>query len=132
MSDIPSDLRYTSTHEWVEDEGDGTVRVDITDHAQGLLGDMVYVELPEVGRAVDAGEECAVVESVKAASDVYSPVSGEIVEVNDLLADSPDVVNKDAYGEGWLFRVQLAEDADLSDLLDANGYAEAIAAEDED
>jgi glycine cleavage system H protein len=132
MSDIPSDLKYTSTHEWVEDEGDGTVRVGITDHAQGLLGDMVYVELPEVGRSVDAGEECAVVESVKAASDVYSPVSGEIVEINELIADSPDVVNKDAYGDGWLFRVQLAEDADLGDLLDANGYAEAIAAEEED
>jgi glycine cleavage system H protein len=132
MSEIPSDLKYTSTHEWIEDEGDGTVRVGISDHAQGLLGDMVYIELPEVGRTVDAGEECAVVESVKAASDVYSPVSGEIVEVNELLVDNPDLVNKDAYGDGWLFRVQLAEDADLSDLLDANGYIEAIAAEEED
>lgn len=129
MSEIPSDLKFTSTHEWIEDEGDGTVRVGITDHAQALLGDMVYVELPEVGRKVEDGEESAVVESVKAASDVYSPVAGEIVEVNELLGDSPDLVNKDPYGEGWLFRVQLADGEDLSDLLDADGYAEAIAAE---
>lgn len=132
MSDIPSDLKYTATHEWIEDEGDGTVKVGITDHAQGLLGDMVYIELPEIGRSVDAGEECAVVESVKAASDVYSPVAGEIVEVNDLLSEGPDLVNKDAYGDGWLFRVQLAENADLSELLDAAGYAEVIASEEED
>ena len=131
MSDIPSDLKYTQSHEWIEDEGDGTVRVGITDHAQTLLGDMVYIELPEVGRSVEPGEECAVVESVKAASDVYSPVAGEIVEVNDLLGEAPDLVNKDAYGDGWLFRVQLADDADLGELLDAAGYAEAIAAEDE-
>jgi glycine cleavage system H protein len=129
MSEIPSDLKFTSTHEWIEDEGDGTVRVGITDHAQALLGDMVYVELPEIGRAVDSGEECAVVESVKAASDVYSPVAGEIVEVNELLGEGPDLVNKDPFGEGWLFRVQLAEGEDLSGLLDADGYAEAIAAE---
>jgi glycine cleavage system H protein len=132
MSDIPADLKYTSTHEWIEDEGDGTVKVGITDHAQALLGDMVYVELPEIGRSVDAGEECAVVESVKAASDVYSPVTGEIVEVNELLNDDPDLVNKDAFGDGWLFRVQLAENVDLDELLDAEGYAEAIAAEEED
>lgn len=132
MSDIPADLKYTSTHEWIEDEGDGTIKVGITDHAQGLLGDMVYIELPEIGRSVGAGEECAVVESVKAASDVYSPVAGEIVEVNELLGDAPDLVNKDAFGDGWLFRVQLAENADLDDLLDAEGYAEAIAAEEED
>lgn len=132
MSDIPADLKYTSTHEWIEDEGDGTVKVGITDHAQGLLGDMVYIELPEIGRSVDAGEECAVVESVKAASDVYSPVAGEIVEVNELLSDDPDLVNKDAFGDGWLFRVQLAENVDLDELLDAAGYAEAIAAEEED
>jgi glycine cleavage system H protein len=129
MSEIPSDLRYTATHEWIEDEGDGTIRVGITDHAQALLGDMVYVELPEVGREVEAGEECAVVESVKAASDVYSPVSGEIVEVNEALAEGPDLVNKDPYGEGWLFRIQVSEEADLDELLDAEGYAESIAAE---
>jgi glycine cleavage system H protein len=132
MSEIPSDLKYTGTHEWVEDEGDGVVRVGITDHAQGLLGDMVYVELPEIGRTLDADEECAVVESVKAASDVYSPLAGEIVEVNELLADSPDLVNKDPYGDGWLFRLQLAEDADLDTLMEAADYAEAIASESED
>lgn len=132
MSEIPSDLKYTSTHEWVEDEGDGIVRVGITDHAQSLLGDMVYVELPEVGRAVDADEECAVVESVKAASDVYSPLAGEIIEVNEQLADSPDLVNKDPYGDGWLFRLQLAEDADMDTLMDAADYADAIASESED
>ena len=132
MSDIPSDLKYTESHEWVEDEGDGVVRVGISDHAQSLLGDMVYVELPETGRTVDAAEECAVVESVKAASDVYSPVPGEIVEVSELLADNPDLVNKDPYGDGWLFRVQLAEHADLDTLMEAADYAEAIAAEAED
>lgn len=132
MSDIPSDLRYTASHEWVEDEGDGTIKVGITDHAQSLLGDMVYVELPEPGRTVAAGDECAVVESVKAASDIYSPLAGEVIEVNDLLNDGPDLVNKDPYGDGWIFRLQLAEDADLGDLLDKDGYAEAIAAEDGD
>ena len=95
MSETPAELKYTKTHEWVEDEGDGTVKVGITDHAQDLLGDMVFIELPEVGSAVSAGQECAVVESVKAASDVYSPVAGEVVEVNELLADHPDLVNKD-------------------------------------
>lgn len=127
MSDIPGELKYTATHEWVEDQGDGTVKVGITDHAQDLLGDMVYVELPEIGRVVQGGEECAVVESVKAASDVYSPVSGEIIEVNEALGDGPDLVNKDPFGEGWLFRVQLAESGELGELLDAEGYADAIA-----
>lgn len=130
MSDIPSDLRYTASHEWVEDEGDGTVKVGITDHAQTLLGDMVYVELPEPGRTVAPGDECAVVESVKAASDVYSPLAGEVIEVNDLLNDGPDLVNKDPYGDGWIFRLQLAEDADLGELLDAEAYGEAIASDD--
>ncbi len=127
MSDIPTELKYTATHEWVEDQGDGTVKVGITDHAQDLLGDMVYVELPEIGRVVRGGEECAVVESVKAASDVYSPVSGEIIEVNEVLGDGPDLVNKDPFGEGWLFRVQLAESGELGELLDAEAYADAIA-----
>lgn len=129
MSDIPSELKYTKTHEWVEDEGDGTVKVGITDHAQDLLGDMVYVELPEIGRTVATGEECAVVESVKAASDVYSPVSGEIVEVNEVLADSPELVNKDPYGEGWIMRIQLADSTELDGLLGAEDYAEAISGE---
>ncbi len=130
MSDIPSDLKYTATHEWVEDAGDGTVKIGITDHAQDLLGDMVYIELPEIGRVVQGGEECAVVESVKAASDVYSPVSGEIIEVNEALGDGPDLVNKDPYGEGWLFRVQLADNGEVGELLDAEAYAEAITGDD--
>lgn len=129
MSDIPAGLKYTSTHEWIEDEGDGTVKVGITDHAQDLLGDMVYVELPDLGRVVDAGEECAVVESVKAASDIYSPLSGEIVEVNEALAEAPDLINKDPYGDGWIFRIQLSNGG-VDDLLDAAGYAEALADED--
>jgi glycine cleavage system H protein len=128
MSEIPAELKYTKTHEWVEDEGDGTVKVGITDHAQDLLGDMVFVELPEVGSTVSAGQECAVVESVKAASDVYSPVAGEVVEINELLADNPDLVNKDPYGEGWIMRIQL-DGSDVSHLIDAEDYAAFISEE---
>lgn len=131
MSEIPAELKYTKTHEWVEDEGDGTVKVGITDHAQDLLGDMVFVELPEIGSMVTAGQECVVVESVKAASDVYSPVAGEVVEVNELLADNPDLVNKDPYGEGWIIRIQLAEGADGSGLIDAEDYAAFVTEEEE-
>lgn len=127
MSDIPPELRYTKSHEWVEDEGDGTVKVGITDHAQDLLGDMVFIELPDIGRNVSSGEECAVVESVKAASDVYSPVNGEVVEVNETLTDSPDLVNKDPYGEGWLMRVQLTDSNEINGLLDAEAYNETVA-----
>ncbi len=123
MSDIPSDLRYTKSHEWVRDEGDGTVTVGITDHAQEQLGDMVFVELPEVGTGFAAGDACAVVESVKAASDVYAPVDGEITEVNDALADSPELVNQDPYGDGWLFKMKPAEAAALDELMDAEAYA---------
>lgn len=129
MSNIPANLKYVKTHEWVEVLNDGTVRVGITDHAQELLGDMVFVDLPEVGRKVGAGEECAVVESVKAASDVYSPVSGEIVEVNEALQGSPDLVNKAPYGEGWLMRVKLANPADVAGLLDAGAYDKVVAEE---
>ncbi len=123
MSDIPSDLRYTKSHEWVRDEGDGTVTVGITDHAQEQLGDMVFVELPEVGAGFAAGDACAVVESVKAASDVYAPVDGEITEVNDALADSPELVNQDPYGDGWLFKMKPADVAALEELMDAEAYA---------
>jgi len=129
MSNIPNELKYAKSHEWVRDEGDGTVVVGITDHAQELLGDLVFVELPEVGDTVDAGNECAVVESVKAASDVYSPVSGEVVAVNEGLADAPETVNEDAFGEGWLFRVRLSADSELDDLLDDEAYAEVIESE---
>jgi glycine cleavage system H protein len=130
MSDTPSDLRYTKSHEWVKDNGDGTVTVGITDHAQELLGDLVFVDPPAPGDTVEAGSDCAVVESVKAASDVYSPVSGEILVVNQALEDAPETINEDAFGEGWLFQVKMSDPAELDGLLDAAGY-EAMLAEDE-
>ena len=126
---IPADLRYAETHEWVRANDDDTVTVGITDHAQRLLGDLVFVEIPEVGRVVSAAEACAVVESVKAASDVYSPLDVVIVEVNETLADNPELINQDPYGEGWILRIKTA--AALDELLDAAAY-EAIAAADED
>lgn len=129
MSEIPSELRYTKSHEWVRSMEDGHLEIGITDHAQGMLGDMVFVELPEVGITLNAGDDCAVVESVKAASDVYAPVSGEIVEVNSLLSDSPETVNSDSYGQGWLFRMQPTDEDEINELLDADGYAEVAEAE---
>lgn len=130
MSDIPANLKYTKSHEWVEVLDDGTVKIGITDHAQELLGDMVFVEVPEEGAAVSAGEECAVVESVKAASDVYSPVTGEVVAVNEDLADTPDLVNNHPYGDGWIMQVKLTEDGELDELMDADAYAELCAEDD--
>lgn len=130
MSKIPSDLKYTETHEWVRKESDGTVSVGITDHAQHLLGDMVYVELPDPGRKVTAKQECAVVESVKAASDVYSPLAGEVVAVNGELADAPELVNKDCYGDGWLMKVRPSNPADVDALLSAQSYQSVAEAED--
>jgi len=123
MSNIPVELKYTRTHEWARHNDDGSVTVGITDNAQDQLGDMVYIEVPEVGQSVRAQEACAVVESVKAASDVYSPISGEVVEVNETLADTPETVNQDAYGAGWLFRVQPADAGDLDALMDGDAYA---------
>jgi glycine cleavage system H protein len=128
MSKVPSNLKYTKTHEWAEVLADGSVRVGITDHAQSLLGDMVYVELPESGRALAAHQECGVVESVKAASDIYSPVAGQIVEVNAALADAPELINKDPYGEGWLMRIKPTNPAELDLLLAADAYS-AVAQE---
>ena len=130
MSNVPSELKYTKAHEWVRDEGDGSVTVGITDHAQELLGDMVYIELPEPGAALEAGEECAVVESVKAASDVYAPVSGEVIDINGDLEEMPEIVNRDPYGDGWLFHMKLEDEAELEGLLDAEAYIELIAEED--
>ncbi len=121
MSTTPSDLYYTSSHEWVRREDD-TVVVGITDHAQDAMGDLVYVELPEVGDEVQAGDEAGVVESVKAASDIYAPVSGKIVAINEDLADSPELVNRDPYHDGWLFRVQLSDASELEELLQADEY----------
>ena len=129
MSEIPSELRYTKSHEWVRSMEDGHLEVGITDHAQEMLGDMVFVELPEVGITLNTGDDCAVVESVKAASDVYAPVSGEIVEVNSPLSDSPETVNGDPYGEGWLFRMQPTDEEEIAELLDADTYAEVVEAE---
>ncbi|PRB84271.1 glycine cleavage system protein GcvH [Pseudomonas sp. MYb185] len=122
MSDTPSELRYASSHEWTRQEADGTVTVGITNHAQDALGDVVFVELPEVGRQVSAGDECAVVESVKAASDIYAPVSGEIIATNDSLGDAPELLNSDPYGAAWLFKIQPTDSGELDKLLDAEGY----------
>ena len=113
---------YTESHEWVLQEGEGVVSVGITDHAQRLLGDLVYVELPEVGTELAASDECAVVESVKAASDVYTPVSGQIIEGNTLLDDTPETINEDPYHEGWLFKIKIADPSDLDSLMNAEAY----------
>ena len=129
MSNVPNELKYTSSHEWIQSEGDDVVTIGITDHAQELLGDLVFIELPEVGSTVDAGSECAVVESVKAASDVYSPVTGEVLEVNEVLADAPETINDSAYGDGWMFKVKLSDPTELDQLLDADAYNEVIESE---
>ncbi|MES1926300.1 glycine cleavage system protein GcvH [Salinisphaera sp. T31B1] len=122
MSDIPKDLSYTKTHEWIGNDGDGTITVGITDYAQSSLGDLVFVELPETGTKVGAGDGVAVVESVKAASDIYAPVDGEIAEINEQLADSPELVNEDPFGQGWLFKMAIDDETALGELLDADAY----------
>lgn len=126
MSNVPADLKYASSHEWVRSEGNGVYTVGITEHAQELLGDMVFVDLPEVGREVAAGEDCAVAESVKAASDIYSPISGEIVAVNGELEGSPELVNSEPYGAGFLFQIKASDEAELANLLDAEAYAASV------
>jgi glycine cleavage system H protein len=126
MSDLPSELKYASSHEWARLESDGTVVVGITDHAQEALGDIVYIELPEMGAAVDAGAEVAVVESVKAASDIYSPITGEVVEINPALEDEPETVNSSPYADGWLFRVKVGSTDELEEMMDADGYQAAV------
>ena len=130
MSNIPVELKYAKSHEWARINDDGSVTVGISDTAQDQLGDMVFIEVPEVGQTVTAEEACAVVESVKAASDVYAPVSGEIVEVNEDLADSPETVNNDAYGEGWIFRLEPSDAGELGALMDADAYEAFLASED--
>ena len=125
---IPADLKYTKSHEWVRVEADGTLTVGITHHAQDLLGDMVFIENPAVGRTLSAGEECAVVESVKAASDVYAPVAGEVVAANGDVESSPEAINQDAYA-AWMFKIKPANAADVNALLDAAGYEAHVAAE---
>ena len=131
MTEIPGDLKFLKSHEWARVEEDGSVTVGISHRAQELLGDLVYVELPQVGDSVDAGNGCAVVESVKAASDVYSPVSGEIIAVNDALSDKPETINEDAYGDGWIFVVRPSDPAELEDMLDPDAYGELIESDDD-
>lgn len=129
MSNIPGDLQYTKSHEWVRTAPDGAVEIGISDHAQSALGDLVFVEVPEAGRVLNAGEACAVVESVKAASDVYSPVGGTVIAGNAALAAQPELLNQDPYGAGWLFRLQRNSTADGDSLMSAADYAKHLADE---
>jgi len=129
MSNVPSSLKYTASHEWVLDNGDGTVTVGITDHAQELLGDVVFVELPEVGREVAKGDEFSLVESVKAASDIYAPVSGEVIAVNESLEDAPETLNESAYKDGWIAKLKISDASELDDLLAADAYQATVAEE---
>ena len=126
MSDLPTELKYASSHEWARLESDGTAVVGITDHAQAALGDIVYIELPEVGATLDAGSEIAVVESVKAASDIYSPLSGEVIEINPVLEDEPGTVNLSPYADGWFFRVKPSEVNELENMMDASDYQSMV------
>ncbi|HEV8078662.1 MAG TPA: glycine cleavage system protein GcvH [Marinobacter sp.] len=129
MSDVPSDLKYLETHQWVRVDENGLATVGITDFAQQQLGDVVYIGVPELGAIVTGGEEAGVAESVKSASDVFSPVTGEVVEINELLEDEPEKVNEDPYGEGWLFRVKMTDNGELDGLMDADTYSDLVAAE---
>ena len=129
MSNIPGELKYSKSHEWIRINEDGSVTIGITEHAQDLMGDMVYVELPENGATLNQGDDCAVVESVKAASDVYAPIAGGILEVNDALGDAPETINSDPYGEGWIFRMNPSDSGEVDALLDANAYEELVASE---
>ncbi|WP_445494492.1 glycine cleavage system protein GcvH [Photorhabdus sp. SF281] len=122
MSNVPAELKYVESHEWVRAEGNGEYTVGITEHAQELLGDMVFVDLPEVGDEINFGDECAVVESVKAASDIYAPLSGEVIAVNEALGEAPELVNSEPYSEGWLFRIKASDESEFANLLDAAGY----------
>ena len=124
MSDIPGDLKFLSSHEWVRVEADGTVTVGISDHAQDLLGDIVFVELPEVGQSIDAESDAAIVESVKAASDVYSPLSGEVIEVNPLLEDQPEIINSSPYDDGWFYKMSPSDLGEAENLLSPEDYGE--------
>lgn len=122
MSNVPAELKYSKEHEWLRKEEDGIYTVGITEHAQQLLGDMVFIDLPEPGAIVSAGDDCAVAESVKAASDIYAPVSGEIVAVNQELADSPERVNSEPYTDGWIFKIRVSDESEIASLLDADEY----------
>ena len=130
MSNIPTELRYAKSHEWVRIEEDGSLVVGISDHAQDQLGDVVYVELPEIGQVLSVGDEAGVVESVKAASDVYSPVSGEVIEINPLLEDDPEMINTQPYEDGWFYKLQPSDSIELDDLMNSDSYCEFINSED--
>ena len=130
MSNIPTELRYAKSHEWVRIEEDGSLVVGISDHAQDQLGDVVYVELPEIGQVLSVGDEAGVVESVKAASDVYSPVSGEVIEINALLEDDPEMINTQPYEDGWFYKLQPSDSVELDDLMNSDSYCEFINSED--
>ena len=124
MSDIPGDLKFLSSHEWARVESDGTITIGISDHAQDLLGDIVFVELPEIGQSVDAESDTAIVESVKAASDIYSPLSGEVIEVNSLLEDQPEIINSSPYEDGWFYKLTPSDLGELDNLLTPEDYSE--------
>jgi glycine cleavage system H protein len=126
MTEIPADLKYSRDHEWVRDEGDGTCVVGITDHAQAALGELVFIEVPEVDTEVELGDTCATVESVKAASDVYSPLTGQVIEVNEKLSGSPQLVNEDPYGDGWLFRLRIENAEEFDELLSSDDYEQLL------
>ena len=126
MSNIPSHLKYTESHEWVDADENGNARIGITDHAQEALGDLVFVELPTVGDEISQGDPCAVVESVKAASDIYTPVSGRVIAINEELDADPAIINSDPYGDGWLFEIELFDSEELEGLKDAEGYEESL------
>jgi glycine cleavage system H protein len=127
MNNIPHELKYTKSHEWIRSENDGSYTIGITEHAQGLLGDMVFIELPEVGDEFELGQECGVVESVKAASDLYSPITGEVVAINEDLEESPEIVNTDPYVDGWLFTIKpITEETDLVDVIEASEYEKIV------
>lgn len=129
MSNIPTELRYTESHEWVRRNDDGTLTIGITDHAQHLLGDIVFVETPETEDTFSAGDDCAVIESVKAASDVYCPIDGEVVEGNEALGDTPEIINNDPYGDGWIFKIKPEDEGAYDELMDSDAYSEVIAEE---
>ena len=125
MNDIPADLKFLSSHEWARVESDGTITIGISDYAQDLLGDIVFVELPEVGQSLDAESDAAIVESVKAASDVYSPLSGEVIEVNSLLEDQPEIINSSPYEDGWFYKLNPSDMGELDNLLSSEDYSDA-------
>ena len=131
MSEVPLELGYATTHEWAKQDEEGLIVIGISDHAQDALGDIVYVELPEIGQQIIVGEEAGVVESVKAASDIYAPVSGAVAEINEALEDSPETVNQDPYGDGWFFKLKVTDERELDDLLDAEAYQELCENEDQ-